>query len=600
MGDLLEACAERWRPAYEIVVIRDAAAGRPSRGIVVAHLPDALVVDRRGIDAGALASASEARHLLPYGRAELLVLPLHGPVEDVDRWTLTWVRACVRPEQVAELVQDDVRLLAALLVNGFAGTDLLFTDPEGYVFAAEHRDGFLEAARAVRPELPHLAPGSDLDRVLRDLLRAEPTPMGLLRDALVSDAEIESQVSRLLDAPDHRPLDAQPTRAAALPARHACPVDGNYVWYRHGDEPVPRCADHPVVLEPAPITRRVDPFQLWSAVAERVRAWTATGDPGARSSAELEREALDLLAAVSSANAIEQAVTAALSELQRAELLSGDAGREARERALSLFSLLHDEKNLPESLRQDVDALLESDREAVLRAAGGLWRAAGERDAPGLAVWASALVTGPGLNAELLQNRVNTLIELDAETGDHAHLSEALFVGRTAVAALGGEHDTAGSSLVATTAFGMIRWQALTGDRAILDEAIALLRAEVANAQAWSAVPTVLVSALTQRAAATGALPDVAEALSTGDSALVHPGPHDVLAASLSTAHLTAFELTGRLTDLDDAVDLARRAVHDGVPNLHPRRADLAGALRTRYRATRQLKDLVEAVELYR
>ncbi|MGB3443141.1 MAG: CHAT domain-containing protein [Actinophytocola sp.] len=600
LGDLLEACTERWRTVYEIVVVRDAAVGHPSRGVAVAHLPDAVVVDRRGIGAASLASASDARHLLPYGRAELLVLPIHGQVEDVEHWTLTWVHATVRPEQVATLAQGDSRVLAALLANGFAGTDLLVADPEAYVFAAEHRDGFVEAARAVRPELALLAPDAGLDGVLRDLLCAQPTPVARLRAALVSDAEIESWVSRLMDDPEYRPVDAQPTRTEGLPARHVCPVDGNYVWYRHGDEPVPRCADHPVVLEPAPIIRRIDPFQLWLAIADRVREWTATGEPGVRTPAELENEALDLLAATSTVDAAGPAATVALSELQRAELLSRDAGRAARERALSLFTLLRDEEGaVPKLLWHDVNALLDSDPEAVLRAAGELWRAAGDRDAPGLAAWAAALVTGPGLNAELLQNRVNNLIGLDTETGDYAHLAEAVFVGRTAVGALDRPFDTAGSALAATTAFGMIRWHALSGDAEILDEAIELLRTEAAADYTWSEVPAVLVSALTQRASATGSWVDIDEALAIG-SAVAHLDPSDTLAASLSTAHLTAFGLTGRFVDLDRAVDLARSAVDHKSRNLRPRQANLAGALHARYRATRQLRDLAAAIDLYR
>ncbi|MFD4669529.1 CHAT domain-containing protein [Lentzea sp. NPDC058450] len=601
LGDLLEACAERWRAEYEIVVIRDAAAGHPSRGIAVAHLPDAVVVDCRGIGAASLVSASEARHLLPYGRAELLVLPMHGPAGDFDRWTLTWVHATVRPERVSELAQDDVRALAALLGNGFAGTELLVADPGGYVAAAEHRDGVLEAARAVRPELPYLLPADDLDQVLRDLLSAEPAPVARLREVLMSDDELALWVSSLMDDPEYRPVDAQPTRSVSAPTRHVCPADGNYVWYRHDEELVSRCPDHDVVLEPVPIVRRVDPLQLWLAVAGRVRDWTVTGDPGTRSPGELEREALTLLAALPAVDASGPAGTVALSELQRAELLTGDARTEAQQRGLSLFALLReDDTGVPEPLLHDVNGLLESDREAVLHVAGNLWRAAGDREAPGLVLWAAALVAGPGLDPELLQNRVNTLLGLDAGTGDHTHLAEAVFLGRTALGNLNRPLDTAGSALAGTTAFGLVRWHALTGNSDVLDEAITLLRAETTNDQAWSEVPAILVSALSRRASATGSVPDVEEALAVGRSARALPDADGTLAASLSTAHLEAFELTGRLDDLDDAVVLARLAVDGSPPNRRARQSTLAGALHTRYRATRQLRDLTAAIALYR
>lgn len=342
-------------------------------------------------------------------------------------------------------------------------------------------------------------------------------------------------------------------------------------------------------------------YRLWPTVADRVHKWIVTGDPGTRHPANLEREALDLLAAASTVDGSGSAATAALSELQRAELLSGGAKREAQERALSLFALLRDEEGgMPESSRHDVDTLLGSDRGAVLRAAGGLWREAGDRAAPRLAAWAALLVAGPGLDVELLQNRIRTLIGLEAETADHTHLHEAVFVGRAALAALDRPFDAAGSALAATTAFGMVRWYAITGDAGTLDEAIDLLRAESIDNHVWSAVPAVLVEALTRRASVTGSLQDVDYALAVGHSALAHPDLFATLATGLSAAHLTAFELTGRFADLDDAVVLARRTGHDLSPNLRRWQGNLARALHTRYRATRQLQDLTDAIGLYR
>ncbi|KDN22121.1 cyclic nucleotide-binding domain-containing protein [Amycolatopsis rifamycinica] len=225
----------------------------------MAHLPDAVVVDCHGGEAAALHAASASRDLLPYGRAQLSVLPLHGNPEDYERWTLPWVHATVQPERVADLVAGDVRILAALLANGLAGTDLLVADPMAYVFAAEHHDGVLEAARAVRPEVAQLTPAhEDLDKILPELLTAHPTPVARIHDVLVSDAHVASWLTDLLADTEFRPREARTSHSADAPVRYQCPADGNYVWYRHGGEPVLDCPDHGVALEAVPITHRVD------------------------------------------------------------------------------------------------------------------------------------------------------------------------------------------------------------------------------------------------------------------------------------------------------------------------------------------------------
>ncbi|MEU4524608.1 type VII secretion-associated protein [Amycolatopsis sp. NPDC024027] len=280
VADFLEECAERWQAVYDVVVIKGGRPGDPSRAIAVAHLPDAVVLDCRGTTAAAMHAASASRDLLPYGRAQLLVLPLHGNAEDYERWTLPWVHATVRPERVADLAAGDIRVIAALLANGLAGTDLLVADPAAYVFATKHHDGVTEAARAVRPELAQLAPErADLDRILRELLTAHPTPVARLRDVLVSDAHLDTWLAELLADLKLRPPDARTSLSADAPVRHQCPIDGNYVWYRHRSEPVPECPDHQVTLEAAPLAGRVAKGSL---IADGASESIATSGPGPR------------------------------------------------------------------------------------------------------------------------------------------------------------------------------------------------------------------------------------------------------------------------------------------------------------------------------
>ncbi|MGV9367873.1 type VII secretion-associated protein [Amycolatopsis sp. NPDC003731] len=285
VAEFLEECAERWQAVYDVVVIRGGRRpGDPSRAIAVAHLPDAVVLDCRGATAAAMHVASASRDLLPYGRAQLLVLPLHGNAEDYERWTLPWVHATVRPERVADLAAGDIRVIAALLANGLAGTDLLVADPAAYVFAAKHHDGVVEAARAVRPELARLAPErEDLDRILRKLLTAHPTPVARLRDVLVSDAHLDTWLAELLADLELRPPDARTSPSADAPVRHQCPIDSNYVWYRHGSEPLPECPDHQVTLEAAPLAGRVAIAAAKRlSIADRDSVSIATSDPGTR------------------------------------------------------------------------------------------------------------------------------------------------------------------------------------------------------------------------------------------------------------------------------------------------------------------------------
>ncbi|MGX7829050.1 S8 family serine peptidase [Actinokineospora sp. 24-640] len=151
LADFVEECAEEWRAMYEVVVVRDGAQDHPSRGIAVAHVPDALVV--ASDDAAAVRVAAEGRDRLPYGRGQLLVLPMGGAVDAFERWTHTWVHATVQPEQVVEIASADMRALTALLASEFAGTDQLVADINGYTFAAEHRNGRSMPTRSAARDL---------------------------------------------------------------------------------------------------------------------------------------------------------------------------------------------------------------------------------------------------------------------------------------------------------------------------------------------------------------------------------------------------------------------------------------------------------------
>jgi hypothetical protein len=120
-----------------------------------------------------------------------------------------------------------------------------------------------EAARALRGQLPELVGdrADEYDAVLRDLLvRATTEEEEAVDEQFLSLVQgspvLHEWVASLLSDEHLRPPHAQPSTERGytpLPGhgapvdaqRYACPVDGNFVWYRPFiGVPVPTCPDH--------------------------------------------------------------------------------------------------------------------------------------------------------------------------------------------------------------------------------------------------------------------------------------------------------------------------------------------------------------------
>jgi hypothetical protein len=122
-----------------------------------------------------------------------------------------------------------------------------------------------EAARLLRPALGDLvgAGAADYDQRVRSLLERGAAGEDVdddLAEVLTRSPEVQAWVASVLEDPEHRPPHLQavtersyqgpPGKAAPVAAqRYACPVDGDYVWYRpFVGVPVPACPDHDGVV----------------------------------------------------------------------------------------------------------------------------------------------------------------------------------------------------------------------------------------------------------------------------------------------------------------------------------------------------------------
>jgi hypothetical protein len=121
-------------------------------------------------------------------------------------------------------------------------------------------DLLAEAARAVRSELPELAPETwrDLDRRLAALLAEASLPVDEIVATLDSQPAVRTWVAEFMmhggpaeTAGQVEKSGQQPPPGAGvvlLPPRYACPIDGLYVRYVTSARPVGDCPDHAVPL----------------------------------------------------------------------------------------------------------------------------------------------------------------------------------------------------------------------------------------------------------------------------------------------------------------------------------------------------------------
>lgn len=157
LANYLEQCTARWRNRYDVVIVNGPVDDDGSRGIYLAHLPDAVVLMFTPADIDetvhVLRRVDVARDRLPYGRGRLLVVPVlvgdadtRDAAERLDRWLRPWVSRDLPPADLVAALRmttpEDVRpggLLAALLARELADTALIGSDPEAYVSAAANR-----------------------------------------------------------------------------------------------------------------------------------------------------------------------------------------------------------------------------------------------------------------------------------------------------------------------------------------------------------------------------------------------------------------------------------------------------------------------------
>ncbi|HEU5387554.1 MAG TPA: hypothetical protein VFV73_16775 [Streptosporangiaceae bacterium] len=133
----------------------------------------------------------------------------------------------------------------------------------------------LEVARSIRPHLPRLigaeadecdrrlvellrqaAAGADVGEAILELLTRQPATYSWAAAALADERHRPPDVQRAYRGPVTRGYSPLPNPLGADlvdAERYACPVDGNFVWWRIsvGDQ-VPTCRDHPgTTLVPA-------------------------------------------------------------------------------------------------------------------------------------------------------------------------------------------------------------------------------------------------------------------------------------------------------------------------------------------------------------
>ena len=142
----------------------------------------------------------------------------------------------------------------------------------------------------------------------------------------------------------------------------------------------------------------------------------------------------------------------------------------------------------------------------------------------------------------------------------------------------------------------VVRRAQLADDDALLDRAIAFSR---------GVDPTNLATALHVRAARTGDLAVLEEAVATAEAVVAASTPgtpaHVRALANLAPIRQTRYLRTGRGADLDAAVDAAEAAARDTAPadpELPGRLSNLGNALRLRGARTRAQRDLDEAVRV--
>jgi hypothetical protein len=126
-------------------------------------------------------------------------------------------------------------------------------------------DPILDAARAIRPYLPHLVGtrADDVDRTLVELLKgasAGETVDDALLDVLQRDPATHNWTASYLERglpPDiaavrEKGLQELPGHGEVVAAtRFRCPR-GDYLWYRRSvGQEIPRCPTHRMELEPA-------------------------------------------------------------------------------------------------------------------------------------------------------------------------------------------------------------------------------------------------------------------------------------------------------------------------------------------------------------
>lgn len=221
----------------------------------------AVVHGSSGDDAGNLAIQLHGDVEQTLGQGVVTTALLHQNVLTVfvgNVWSRPGDRAqlfvSIHPDghDAAELVAFGATLMADLAWSDDRPPTRLYFRMAETRAVLPNPDGVAEAARAIRHYLPDLVDDElarHLDGDIVSLLGSVPDSLPELWSVLTVNDVVAGWVNELLEDPLFRPHDVQPVRAAGKRfERYACPVDGNFIWYREPHEPAVLCPEHQVPL----------------------------------------------------------------------------------------------------------------------------------------------------------------------------------------------------------------------------------------------------------------------------------------------------------------------------------------------------------------
>lgn len=224
LGDLLEGCRAEWSRHYDVVLVACPTGTSGAAAICLAQLAEVVVALAPNTPSAVhqlvdiVRRADAARDRLPYGQAQLAVLPLlprggaHDDPSGAAALVQNWINRRVPADSLLRGIahpdgrpEASAQTVAALLARGLGGTRHLVDDPESY--RADAHRARLREAEEIRADVAasldglgawelELSSWSEVEDALRDLWEALDTGdvTGLEHAAI--DLERASSTSR--------------------------------------------------------------------------------------------------------------------------------------------------------------------------------------------------------------------------------------------------------------------------------------------------------------------------------------------------------------------------------------------------------------------